>query len=165
MRYMAFVKMSEDGGSRLAALVEAMGKEMGEAFAAGRMVDAGGRVPAGAEHRDPGHRREHHRHRRSLRRGQGGHRRLSILELQSQHEAIAAARRVAELHREHWPEWEGSVEVRQIAGPDEGPASQVDQPRRRALRSGRGERRRVRSQRRLAPRVRAPRRRAHADDQ
>lgn len=47
----------------------------------------------------------------------------SIIEVRSHDEAVAAARRVAELHREHWPEWEGSLEVRRIAGPDEGPGS------------------------------------------
>ena len=124
MRYMAFVKMSEDVGEPPAALVEAMGKEMGEAFAAGWMVDAGGlyppvqsteiRVTGGNITVTDGPYAE-------VKEVIGGY---SILELQSQQEAIAAARRVAELHREHWPEWEGSVEVRRIAGPDEGPPSQ-----------------------------------------
>jgi len=45
MRYMVFVKMAEDVGDAPAALVEAMGREMGEAFAAGSMIDAGGLYP------------------------------------------------------------------------------------------------------------------------
>jgi hypothetical protein len=39
-------------------------------------------------------------------------------------EAVANARLVLELHQQHWPGWEGSVEVRRIAGPDEGPPPQ-----------------------------------------
>jgi hypothetical protein len=45
----------------------------------------------------------------------------SILEARSQAEAVEGARRVIELHKAHWPGWEGSVEVRRIAGPDDGP--------------------------------------------
>ena len=120
MRYMAFVKMSEDGGSSLRRWSRRWARRWG------RRSRPDGRcrwsVPAGAEHRDPGHRRNitvTDGPYAEVKEVIGGY---SILELQSQHEAIAAARRVAELHREHWPEWEGSVEVRQIAGPDEGPA-------------------------------------------
>jgi hypothetical protein len=45
----------------------------------------------------------------------------SIIEARSQEEAVEGARRVIELHAEHWPAWEGAVEVRRIAGPEEGP--------------------------------------------
>jgi hypothetical protein len=45
----------------------------------------------------------------------------SIIEARSQEEAVAGARRVIELHQEHWPRWEGSVEVRRISGPEDGP--------------------------------------------
>ena len=45
----------------------------------------------------------------------------SILEARSHEEAVAGARRVIEIHRDFWPGWEGSVEVRRIATPQEGP--------------------------------------------
>ncbi len=124
MRYMVFVKMPEDVGEPPEALVGAMGKEMGEAFAEGWMVDAGGlyptaqsteiRVAGGQITVTDGPYAE-------VKEVVGGY---SIIEVRSQDEALAAARRVAELHQEHWPAWEGSVEVRRIAGPDEGPAAQ-----------------------------------------
>jgi hypothetical protein len=124
MRYMCFVKMAEDVGEPTPELVEAMGKEMGEAFAAGWMIDAGGLYPTAQSTEI------------RLARGNitvsdgpyteakevvGGY---SIIDVRSQDEALAAARRVAELHQQFWPGWEGSVEVRRIAGPDEGPPAQ-----------------------------------------
>jgi hypothetical protein len=121
MRYMVFVKMAENVGAPPAELVETMGKEMADAFASGWMVDAGGlyptsqsteiRVTAGDVTVTDGPYAE-------AKEVVGGY---SIIEVRSQDEAVAAARRVAEIHREHWPTWEGSVEVRRIAGPDEGP--------------------------------------------
>ena len=47
----------------------------------------------------------------------------SIIEARSRTEAVAGARRVIELHQEFWPGWEGSVEVRRIAEPEDGPGS------------------------------------------
>ena len=121
MRYMVFVKMAEDVGDAPPELQEVMGREMQEAFASGSMVDAGGLHPTAAstEFRVAG--------------GQlltsdgpyaeakevvGGY---AIVEARSHEEALAGARRVAEIHVQHWPGWEGSVEVRRITGPDEGP--------------------------------------------
>jgi len=123
MRYMVFVKMADDVGAPPTELVETMGKEMGEAFASGWMVDAGGlyppsqsteiRVAAGDLTVTDGPYSE-------VKEVVGGY---SIIEVRSQEEAVAAARRVAEIHQAHWSTWEGAVEVRRIAGPDEGPPS------------------------------------------
>ena len=44
----------------------------------------------------------------------------AIIEARSPEEALAGARRVAEIHVQHWPGWEGAVEVRRISGPEEG---------------------------------------------
>ena len=121
MRFMVFVKMAEDVGDAPQALMEAMGKEMGEAFADGSMLDAGGLWPTAQ------------RTEIRLKGGQvtttdgpyaeakevvGGY---SVIEARDQAEATEGARRVIELHREFWPGWEGSVEVSPITGPD-GPA-------------------------------------------
>jgi hypothetical protein len=121
MRYMVFVKMAEDVGEPPVALVEAMGSEMEKAFADGLMVDAGGlyptaqsteiRLAAGAITSTDGPYAE-------AKEVVGGY---SIIEVRSEEEAVANARRVLELHQQHWDGWEGSVEVRRIAGPDEGP--------------------------------------------
>ena len=121
MRYMVFVKMAEDVGEPPVALVEAMGTEMEKAFADGLMVDAGGlyppaqsteiRLTAGTITTTDGPYAE-------AKEVVGGY---SIIEVRSEEEAVANARRVLELHQQHWAGWEGSVEVRRIAGPDEGP--------------------------------------------
>jgi hypothetical protein len=121
MRYMVFVKMAEDVGEPPVALVEAMGSEMEKAFADGLMVDAGGlyptaqsteiRLTAGAITSTDGPYAE-------AKEVVGGY---SIIEVRSEEEAVANARRVLELHQQHWDGWEGAVEVRRIAGPDEGP--------------------------------------------
>ena len=121
MRYMVFVKMAEDVGDAPPALVEAMGREMGEAFAAGSMIDAGGlyptaqstqmRLSGGGISTTDGPYAE-------AKEVVGGY---SIIEARTHEEAVQGARRVLELHLEHWPGWEGSVEVRRISGPEDGP--------------------------------------------
>jgi hypothetical protein len=40
-------------------------------------------------------------------------------ELKSKQEAIDGAVRFMDLHRKHWPEWEGEAEIRQIFGPED----------------------------------------------
>ena len=114
MRYMVFVKMREDVGEAPEALGAAVRAEMGELFAAGSMVDAGG-LAATPESTQI-----------ELRRGEvivtngpwaeakevaGGY---AILEARSHEEAVEGARRLVEVHKEHWPGWEGAVEVRPI---------------------------------------------------
>jgi hypothetical protein len=116
MRYMVFVKMREDVGQAPAGLQQAMGAEMGAAFAAGSMIDAGGlggasaateiRLSGGEVLTTNGPWTE-------ATEVAGGY---AILEARSREEAIEGARRVIEIHKEHWPGWEGSVEVRPITG-------------------------------------------------
>jgi hypothetical protein len=121
MRYMVFVKMAEDVGEAPPALQEAMGQSMAEAFAAGSMIDAGGlyptaqstevRVANGAVTQTDGPYAE-------AKEVVGGY---AILEARSAEEAVEGARRVAQIHVDFWPGWEGSVEVRRISGPEDGP--------------------------------------------
>ncbi len=116
MRYMVFVKMREDVGEAPAALQEAMGEEMGALFAAGSMIDAGG-LASGAESTEirltAGDVITTNGPWAEAKEVVGGY---SILEARSHEEAVEGARRVIELHKEHWPGWEGSVEVRLIRG-------------------------------------------------
>lgn len=94
---------------------------MAEAFADGSMVDAGGlwgtkdsteiRLSGGAITTTDGPFAE-------AKEVVGG---FAIVDARSEEEAVAGARRVIELHLEHWPGWEGSVEVRRIGGTEEGP--------------------------------------------
>lgn len=123
MQYMAFVKMAEDLGEPPAALMEAMGDEMARGFADGTLVHTGGlyassyrtefRVRAGEVTSTDGPFAE-------AKEAVGG---FAIIDVRDHAEAVENARRMAELHRQHWPEWEGAVEVRRIAGPDDGPPS------------------------------------------
>jgi hypothetical protein len=121
MRFMVFVKMAEDVGDAPAELQEVMGREMGQAFADGSIVDAGGlwptaesteiRITGGELTVSDGPYAE-------AKEVVGGY---AILEARSQEEAVAGARRVAEIHQQYWPGWEGSVEVRRTSGADERP--------------------------------------------
>jgi hypothetical protein len=121
MRYLVFVKMAEDVGEAPPALQEAMGRAMSDAFAAGSMIDAGGlyptaqsteiRVANGAVSQTDGPYAE-------AKEVVGGY---AILEARSQEEAVEGARRVAQIHVDFWPGWEGSVEVRRITEPEDGP--------------------------------------------
>jgi hypothetical protein len=45
----------------------------------------------------------------------------AVLDVRSHEEAVEAARRMMQVHLEHWPGWEGAADVRRIAGPEEGP--------------------------------------------
>lgn len=119
MRYVVFVKMAEDTGAPPPELYRAMGAEMGQAFASGVMVDAAGLAPTsqGTEIRLAGGRiTTSDGPYAEAKEVVGGY---SILEVRSQDEAVAHARRVLELHLEHWPSVEATVEVRRITGPDE----------------------------------------------
>ena len=119
MRYMVLVKMPEDVGSPPPELMQAMGTALREAFENGSMIDAGGLSPtaesteirlAGGEiTTTDGPYAE-------AKEVAGGY---SIIEVRSEEEAVANARRVLEIHRDCWPGWEGSVEVRRIAGAEE----------------------------------------------
>ena len=44
---------------------------------------------------------------------------FAIFELKSKEEAVEAAKHFMDLHRKHWPGWEGESEVRQMFGPDD----------------------------------------------
>jgi hypothetical protein len=118
MRYMVFVKMAEDVGEPTAELVEAMGKEMSEAFESGLMVDAGGLSPTAQSTEirlSGGDITVTDGPYAEAKEVVGGY---SIIEVGSEKEAVDNARRVLELHQQLWPGWEGSVEVRRIAGPE-----------------------------------------------
>ena len=114
MRFMTIVKSTENAGPPPQALMDAIAKLGEEAARAGTLVEMGGLFPTamGARVR--------------LSKGQltvtdgpfteakevvGGY---AVHELKSKEEAIEAAVRFMELHKKHWPGWEGETEVRQI---------------------------------------------------
>lgn len=117
MRFMMIVHGPEDFGAAgppPRELMEAIGKLGEDAFKAGKMVSMGGLLPTskGARVRQSGGKlvmidgpfTE-------AKEVVGG---FSIMELSSKEEAIREAEKFMELHRQHWPKWEGECEVRQM---------------------------------------------------
>jgi len=117
MRYMTIVKGSENlaaSGPPPAELVEAIGRLIEEEAKKGTMVSFGGLKPTSAGVR------------MRIKNGEiittdgpfteskeviGG---FSILNVASKQEAVEEARKFTELHRVHWPKWEGEIEIRQM---------------------------------------------------
>jgi hypothetical protein len=114
MRFMTIVKSAESSGPPPQALMDAIAKLGEEAARAGTLVEMGGLFPTAMGTRV------------RLTKGQltvtdgpfteskevvGGY---AVHELKSKEEAIDAAVRFMELHKQHWPGWEGETEVRQL---------------------------------------------------
>jgi len=119
MRFMMIVKSAEGSGPPPKGLMDAIAKLSEEATKAGTMVGSGGLGPTAMGTRV------------RLSRGQltvtdgpfteakevvGG---FAIFELKSKEEAVQGAERFMELHKQHWPGWEGETEVRQMFGPED----------------------------------------------
>ena len=114
MKFMVMVKSKENAGAPPQALMDAIGKLGEEAARLGTLVTMGGLAPTAMGTRV------------SLRRGSmnvtdgpfaeakevvGGY---AVYELKSKQEAIDATLRFLELHKQHWPGWEGECEIRQL---------------------------------------------------
>lgn len=121
MRFMMMVKTAERSGPPPKELMDEIGKLSEEASKTGAMIASGGLAPTATSTRV------------RLSRGQvstidgpfteakevvGG---FAIFELKSKKEAIESALLFMELHKKHWPGWEGETEVRQIFGPEDFP--------------------------------------------
>jgi hypothetical protein len=121
MRFMMLVKHAENQGLPPKELMDAVAKLAEEAAKAGNMVLSGGLAPTAMSTKV------------RVSKGQvaaidgpfteakevvGG---FAIFELKSKEEAIEGAKVFMDLHRKHWPGWEGETEVRQLFGPDDFP--------------------------------------------
>ncbi len=119
MRFMMIVKHAEKQGPPPKQLMDAIAKAAEEASKSGTMLGNGGLGPTalGARVRVSG--------------GQvtvtdgpfteakeviGGY---AQFELKSKEDAVKSAVDFMELHRKHWPGWEGETEVRQMFGPED----------------------------------------------
>ena len=113
MRFLTFIKMDEKYRTQgpPPALMEAMGKFVQESFASGKVQETGGLKPSSAATRF------------RIQRGKltitdgpfteakevvGG---WAILKANSREEALENATEFMELHRKHWPGWEGTSEM------------------------------------------------------
>ncbi len=121
MRFMMLVKSAENKGAPPKELMDAMAKLAEGANKAGTMITSGGLAPTAMSTRV------------RVSRGQltttdgpfteakevvGG---FAVFELKSKDEALEATTRFMELHKKHWPGWEGETEIRQIFGPEDFP--------------------------------------------
>lgn len=121
MKFMTMVKSRENAERPPQALMDAIAALGEEAGRAGVLVDMGGLLPSalGATVR--------------LRQGElividgpfaetkeliGG---FAVYGVPSKADAIAWSKRFLSLHREHWPGWEGEVEIRQMFDAEDGP--------------------------------------------
>jgi hypothetical protein len=119
MRFMTLVRADENSGPPPPQLMEAIAKLSEEASKGGTMLEAGGRAPTAMSHRV------------RLAKGKitvidgpfaetkeliGGY---AVFEVKSKQEMIDATVQFMELHREHWPGWEGETEIRQVLGPSD----------------------------------------------
>ena len=121
MRFMMIVKSAENSGFPPAALMGEIQKLSDEAVKAGTMIGSGGLGPTtlGARVRLSGG-------QLSVIDGPftetkeviGGY---AQFELKSKEEAVEGAVRFMELHKKHWPGWEGETEIRQMFGPEDFP--------------------------------------------
>jgi hypothetical protein len=119
MRFMMMVKSAENSGVPPQSLMDAIDKMTQEAVKNGTMVLAGGLAATAQSNRV------------RLSGGKisvidgpfteakeviGG---FAIFDLKSKEEALEGARRFMEVHKEHWPGWNGETEIRQLFGPEE----------------------------------------------
>lgn len=120
MRYLVMLSRRPDVGPPPEGLVTAMDAALGEAFASGIVIDAGGladddrttyRLRAGALSRTDGPAEVAGDGTAEV---AGGY---ALLDVRSHEEAAEGARRMMQVHLDHWPGWEGSADVRRISGP------------------------------------------------
>ncbi|MCU1304074.1 MAG: YCII--like protein [Candidatus Sulfotelmatobacter sp.] len=119
MRFLMMVKHAENSPPPPQELMDAMAILTEEAIKAGTIRGSGGLAPTAQSTRV------------RLSGGQikvtdgpfteakeiiGGY---AEFELKSKEEAIEGAVRFMELHKKHWPGWEGETEIRQVFGPED----------------------------------------------
>ncbi len=117
MRYMFLTSGVENGAPPPSQrMIDEIEKLSEREMAAGRMIARGGLMPTAM-----GARIESRRGQLKTTDGPfaetkevlGG---FAIFEFATREEALAAAQSFMELHREHWPEWEGVCEMRPMFG-------------------------------------------------
>lgn len=121
MRFMMMVKHPEISGPPPKALMDAIEKMTQEAVNNRTLVLAGGLMPLAQSHAvkiSGGKLSVIDGPFSEAKEVVGG---FAIFDLKSKEEALEGARQFMELHRQHWPGWEGTTEVRQMFGQDEFP--------------------------------------------
>lgn len=119
MRFLMMVKHGENPGVPPKALMDAMDKLVESEVNSGSMITTGGLAPTAQSTRV-----RVAKGRLTVTDGPfteakeiiGG---FAMFDLKSKEEALEKARIFMELHRQHWPEFEGETEIRQIFGPED----------------------------------------------
>jgi len=122
MRFMMLVKHAEkNSGPPPKEFMDAMAKLSEEAVKAGKMIASGGLAATAASTRvrlSGGRVTAIDGPFTEAKEVVGGY---AVFELKSKQEAIEGALQFMELHKKHWPGWEGETEIRQIFGPEDFP--------------------------------------------
>jgi hypothetical protein len=116
MRFMMLVKHAENSGPPPKELMDAIAKLGEEAVKAGTMLGNGGLAPTAKSTRvrvSNGKLSVTDGPFTETKEVVGGY---ALFEVKSKEEAIEGAMHFMELHRQHWPGWEGETEIRQIFG-------------------------------------------------
>lgn len=119
MRFMSIILSSQFPVQPPASLMEAMGKLADREIKAGRMIDMGGLMPleTGVQVRiTDGELKVIDGPFVEAKEVIGG---FAIFEFRNKEEALASAKEFMQLHIDHMPGWEGTCEVRAMAGPEE----------------------------------------------
>jgi len=119
MRFMMMVKHAENSGPPPKELMDAIASLSEEAVKAGTMIGSGGLAPMAQSTRvrvSHGQLTVTDGPFTEAKEVVGG---FAQFELKSKEEAIEGAVRFMELHKKHWPGWEGETEIRQIFGPED----------------------------------------------
>src|SRR5690348_10881295 len=122
MRYLMILRAAQPASPPPPALMEGIMKLGAEATAAGALLDTGGLLPEAAGGATV-----------ELVQGHIGvvdgpfaeskeYVSYTLYDVRSREEAIEWANRFLRLHQETWPEWEGSIVLRKVMGPEDFPA-------------------------------------------
>ena len=114
MRFMMLVKSAENSGPPPKDLMDAIAKLAADTTKAGTMIETGGLAPSAMTTRvrlSQGKITSLDGPFAETREVVGGY---AIFEFNSRQEAVESAQEFMELHRKHWPGWEGETEIRQI---------------------------------------------------
>ena len=114
MRFMMIVKSVENSGPPPKELMDAISKIAEEATKAGEMIESGGLASTATGSRvrlSGGNLTVTDGPFTEAKEVFGGY---AVFELKSKKEAIEGAVRFMELHKQHWPGWEGVTEIRQL---------------------------------------------------
>jgi hypothetical protein len=114
MRYLSFIRCAEDQGAPPQALMDAMDQYVAQTLENGTVVSTGGLAPSTA-----GIRVRVKAGRISVTDGPfseskevvGGY---AVIAANTREEAIRSTKAFMQLHADHWPEWEGECELREL---------------------------------------------------